>query len=80
MASYQRVFKVAKSKKSHTIAEERNNSYAIEIGTDITGNEARKKLELVPLSCNVIQSRVPCLSLDILEQVISHISYLTYEG
>jgi len=75
MASYQRAFKVAKSKKSHTIAEEHNNSCAIEMGTAIIGNEARKKLELLPLSCYFIQSRVACLSL-----VISHVSYLTYEG
>jgi len=42
------------------------------MATTILGNEARKKRKLVPLSNNVIQSRIADLSLDILEPIISH--------
>ncbi|XP_047491208.1 protein ZBED8-like [Penaeus chinensis] len=46
MASYQVAFKVAKSKKPHTIAEELIKPCVLEIDTAVLGNEARKKLEL----------------------------------
>ncbi|KAF2356022.1 hypothetical protein FHG87_013220 [Trinorchestia longiramus] len=77
-ASYQVDFKIAKSKKPHIIAEELIKRCALEIATIILGNKERKKLELVSLSNNVIQSRIADLSLDILEQVISRMkaSYL----
>ena len=39
----------------------------------VLGKEASKKLELVPLSNNVIQSRISDLSSDILDQVIADI-------
>jgi len=39
--------------------------------TSILGNGTRKKLELVPLS-NDVQSQIVDLSLDILEDVFSH--------
>jgi len=42
------------------------------MATTILGDEARKKLELVPLSNNVLPCRIPDLSLDVLEKVISH--------
>ena len=40
---------------------------------NVLGKEASKKLELVPLSNNVIQSRISDLSSDILDQVIADI-------
>ncbi|XP_037779480.1 protein ZBED8-like [Penaeus monodon] len=46
----------------------------LEMATTVLGNEARKKLELVPLSNNVIKSRIDDLSLDSLVQVISHMN------
>nr|XP_053635382.1 protein ZBED8-like [Cherax quadricarinatus] len=55
-ASYQVAYKVAKSKKPHTVAEELIKPCALEMATTILGNEARKKLELVPLLNNVIRS------------------------
>ena len=39
----------------------------------VLGKEASKKLELVPLSNNVVQSQFSDLSLDILDQVIADI-------
>ena len=50
MASYQVAFNVATSKKPHTIAEELIKPCVLEIAAPVLGNEARKRLELVPLS------------------------------
>ena len=44
------------------------------MATTIHGNEARKNLELVAPLNNVIQRRIADFSLDILEQVISHMT------
>jgi len=49
MASYHVTFKVARSKKPHTIAEDLFKKCVLEMATTILGNEARKKLEVVPL-------------------------------
>ena len=48
-----------------------NGAEELIIARTITANQARKKLHLVRLSTNVIQSRIVDLYLDILEQVIS---------
>jgi len=42
------------------------------MATTNLGNEARKKFDLVPLSNDVLPNRIPDLSLDVLEKVISH--------
>ena len=73
LASYHLAYNVAKSKKPHTIAEELIRSSALQMADDILGKEASKKLELVPLSYSIIQSRIQDLSLDILVQVIAEI-------
>ncbi|CAI9723498.1 Hypothetical predicted protein [Octopus vulgaris] len=73
MASYQVSYKIAKSKKPHTIGEELIKACALDMATFILRKEARKKLELVPLSNNVIQRRIGDLSSDILCQVISYV-------
>ena len=44
LASYQVAYKVAKSKKPHTIAEELIKPYALEMATTVLGQEARKSL------------------------------------
>ena len=67
------VYNVAKSKKSHTIAEELIRPSALQMVEDVLGKEASKKLELVPLSNNIIQSRIQDLSLDVLDQVLAEI-------
>ena len=40
---------------------------------DVLGKEASKKLQLVPLSNSIIQSRIKDLSSDVLDQVIAEI-------
>ena len=72
LASYQVAYKVAKSKKPHTIAEELIKPCALEMATIILGKEARK-FESVSLSNNVIHSRIGDLNEDILDQVISDV-------
>ena len=73
MASYHVAYNVAKSKKPHTIAEEVIKPCVLQMTKIVLGKEASKKLELVPLSNNVIQSRISDLSSDILDQVIADI-------
>ena len=73
MASYHVVYNLAKSKKPHTIAEEVIKPCVLQMTKIVLGKEASKKLELVPLSNNVIQSRISDLSSDILDQVIADI-------
>ena len=73
MASYYVAYKVAKSKKPHTIAEEVIKPCAVAMAKIFLEKEASNKLKLVPLSNNVIQRRISDLSLDILDQVIADI-------
>ena len=73
LASYHVAYNVAKSKKPHTIAEELIRPSALQMAEDVLGKEASKKLELVPLSNSIIQSRIQDLSLDVLDQVIAEI-------
>ena len=44
---------------------------ALQMVEDVLGKEASKKLELVLLSNNIIQSRIKVLSLDVLDQVFA---------
>ena len=49
MSSHRVALRVAQSKKPHTIVEELIKPCALEMAVTILGNDARKKLELVPL-------------------------------
>ena len=73
LASYHVAYNVAKSKKPHTIAEELIKPCVLQMTEDVVGKEASKKLELVPLSNNIIQSRIKDLSSDVLDKVIAEI-------
>ena len=75
MTFYHVVYIVAKSKKPHTIAEELLKPWVLQMTKIVLGKEASKKLELVPLSNNVIQSQISDLSLDILDLVIYDIPH-----
>lgn len=73
IASYHVAYKISKCKKPHTIAEELIKPCALEMATIVLGKEASNKLKLVPLSNNIIQSRINDMSLDILDQVVNDI-------
>ena len=59
--------------KPHTVAEELVKPCATEMAKSVLGVEAEKKLSLVPLSNDIISSRICDLSKDILQQVIADI-------
>ena len=71
LVSYHVAYNVAIFKKPHTIAEELIKPCVLQMTEDVLGKEASKKLELVPLSNNIIQSRIKDLSSDVLDQVIA---------
>ena len=72
MTSFQMALEVEKSKKPFTIAEEFIKPCMLEMAANVLINQAGSKLELVPSSNNVIQSRLADLSIDILEHAMQH--------
>lgn len=72
-ASYQIAYLCAKNKKSHTIAEELVKPCALEIAKILLDSEAQKKIQQIPLSNDVIRSRIEDLSADILLQIVEDI-------
>ena len=73
LASYKVAYEIAKNKKPHTIAENLIKPCALEMAGIVLGKEAKQKLQQVPLSDNVISSRISDMSDDILKQVITDI-------
>ncbi|XP_010991120.3 protein FAM200C isoform X2 [Camelus dromedarius] len=72
-ASYQFAYLCAKEKNPHTIAEKLVKPCALEIAQIVLGPDAQKKLQQVPLSDDVIHSRIDEMSRDILQQVLEDI-------
>lgn len=72
-ASYQFAYLCAKEKNPHTIAEKLVKPCALEIAQIVLGPDAQKKLQQVPLSDDVIHSRIDEMSQDILQQVLEDI-------
>ena len=72
-ASYQVAYVCAKKKKPHTIAEEVIKPCALEMVRIVLGTEAQKKIQQIPLSNDIIHSRIQDISQDILLQVIQDI-------
>lgn len=72
-ASYQVAYLCAKRKKPHTIAEELIKPCALIIAKTVLDSEAHKKIQQIPLSNDIIRSRIQDLSKDILLQVIEDI-------
>ena len=72
-ASYKVAFLCARKNKSHTVAEELVKTCAMEMAKSLLGVEAEKMLSLVPLSNDIISSRIRDMSEDILQQVIADV-------
>ncbi|XP_068239754.1 protein FAM200C-like [Palaemon carinicauda] len=70
-ASYEVAVLCAKKKKAHTIAEELLKPCALKMAKTVLGTEAEKKLKQIPLSNDIIHSRIPDMSQDVLQQVIT---------
>ena len=69
-ASYRVAYRIAKSKKPHTEAESFIKPCAMDMVKIVIGDEAEKKLQQIPLSNNVISTRISDISEDILGQVV----------
>ncbi|XP_029348266.1 protein ZBED8-like [Acyrthosiphon pisum] len=69
-ASYKVAYRIARSKKPHTIGESLIKPCALEMVELVCGLEQRKKIEAIPLSNDTINSRISDMSTNILEQVI----------
>ncbi|XP_068230406.1 protein FAM200C-like [Palaemon carinicauda] len=70
-ASYEVALLCAKKKKAHTIAEELVIRCALEMVKIVLGRESEKKLKQIPLSNDIIHSRIHDMSQDVLQQVIT---------
>uniref|UniRef100_A0A8C4TCW7 Uncharacterized protein n=1 Tax=Erpetoichthys calabaricus TaxID=27687 RepID=A0A8C4TCW7_ERPCA len=73
LASFKVAYEVAKMKKPHTVAETLIKPCVLHIVKTILGAEAARKVQQIPLSNNVIRSRVDDIGADILDQVVSDI-------
>jgi len=73
LASYKVAFLCATNNKPHTEAEELVKPCAMEMAKTVLVTEAETKLSLVPLSDDIIGSRIRDMSEDILQQVIADI-------
>ncbi len=70
MASLQVSWHVAQCKKPHTVAEELVKPAAIEMCCIMCGTEQAKKLQVVPLSDNMVSQQIEALSVDVKNQTI----------
>ena len=73
-ASYKIAYQIAKNKKPHTIAKTLIKPCALEMTEIVCGSEQRKKLESIPMSNNVIKSRIDDISENILKQVMEELA------
>lgn len=73
-ASYKVAYCTAKQKKLHMIGETLVMPYALEMVELVCGLEQRKKIEAVPMSNDVIHSRIPDMSSNILKQVMEELA------
>ena len=72
-ASYTVDFKIAKAKKDHTIGETFFKPCGLEMVRLMIGEEARRKIQQIPLSNDTIRKPIGDISLDIREQVVAEI-------
>ncbi|GBP87338.1 Protein ZBED8 [Eumeta japonica] len=73
-ASYKVAYRIAQQKKPHTIAETLVKPCALDIVELVCGKNERKKVEAVPLSNDVIHSRIVEMSSNVLKQVIEELN------
>ena len=71
LASYKFAYLCAKEKKPHVIAETLLKPCAMEMVNIVLGKEVEKKLQQVPLSKDIIRSRIDYMSQNILQQLVT---------
>ena len=74
VASYKIACRIAKEKKPHSIAETLIKPCALEMTEIVCGSDQRRKLEGIPMSNNVVKSRIDDISENILEQVVEELA------
>ncbi|XP_064416538.1 zinc finger BED domain-containing protein 5-like [Latimeria chalumnae] len=72
-ASYLVSYRVAKSGKPHTIAEELMLPAAADMVSTMLGEKAQKLIQLVPLSNNTVSHRIDDMANDVLTQLVNHV-------
>ena len=78
MASYHVAYKIAQSKKPHTIDEELIKPCALKMMSSFLGTDAASKLDKIHLSNNVVQDLKINMSGDLLDQIICDIKKVSY--
>ncbi|KAI6656167.1 Protein ZBED8-like [Oopsacas minuta] len=73
-ASYKVAYRIANQKKPHTICETLIKPCALDMVELVCGLEQRKKIEAVPLSNDVIHSRIVDIFSNILKQIIKELA------
>lgn len=73
LASYKVAYRIAQQKKPHTIAETLIKPCALDVVELVCGPDQRKKIEGVPLSDDVIHSRIVEMSSNVLQQVVDEL-------
>ena len=74
VASYKNAYRITKDKKPHSIAETLIKHCALEMTEIVCGSDQRKKLEGIPMTNNVLKSRIDDISENILEQVMKELA------
>ncbi|XP_042203602.1 protein ZBED8-like [Homarus americanus] len=77
-ASYKVAYRIAKQKKPHTFGETLVKPCALEMVELVCGLEQRKKIAAVPLSNDVIHSRIVDISSNILKQVMEELAATSF--
>ena len=70
VASYKIAYRIAKEKKSHSIAETLIKLCALEMIEIVCGSDQTRKLESIPKTNNVVKSRID----DISENILKHVT------
>ena len=73
VASYKIAYRIAKEKKSHSIAKTLIKPSALEMAEIVCGSNQTRKLEGIPKSNNVVESRID-ISENILKQVMEELA------
>ena len=69
VASYKIAYRITKEKKPHSIAETLIKPCVLEMTEKVCGSDQRRKLKGIPMSNNVVKSRID----DILENILKHV-------
>jgi ribosomal protein L10 len=76
-ASHKVAYLIAKNKKPHTIFENLIKPCALQMVEVVLGKQQRKQIAEIPLSNDVISSRILDMSADVLDQLMEELKKVT---